>query len=390
MNENRFNIAILSCSPDDWGGSEDLWARSVPILRDHNCGITVYKNNINFSHPEMVTLTGHGVRLVPLTTHISFGKRVIRKLRSTILKEPVHNLLATSGLPKKFGRHLRTNRPDLAIIIQGINFDGLEYAFECFRLKIPYVLFANKGVDFYWPSHAHRTEMRRVLQSAKKCFFSSKHNLTLTEEQFGFRFSNAEILWNTIKLSRTPLPFPTDDKTIKLACVARLFIIDKGQDMLFRILSREPWRSRNIEVSLIGKGVDEAGLKDMATLLNLHNVKFLGQQKDISEIWKTHHALILPSRSEGLALSLIEAMAAGRPAITTKSGGHAEVIEHGVNGFICDIAEGPFEECMEQAWQLRSKWEEIGKKANDFVNKNIPEQPEKEFALSIIKLLHED
>lgn len=383
-----FNIAILSCTTDDWGGSEDLWARSVPILKNHNCSITVYKNNINFSHPEMVRLAENGVDLIPLTL-TSFVKRVFKRLKSKILKSPVTNPLATSGFPEKFGRLLRNKHPDIAMIIQGINFDGLEYAYECFRLGVPYIIFANKGVDFYWPPDGHRLEMRKIFQAAKKCYFSSKHNLTLTEEQFGFRFSNAEILWNTVKLSRKPLPYPTDDKIVKLACIGRLFIIDKGQDMLFRILNKEHWRGRNIEVSIIGKGTDEQGLKDMAELLNLPNVKFVGQQEDISAIWKTHHALILPSRSEGLALTLIEAMAAGRPSIVTKAGGHPEVIQHGVNGFICDAAEDSLEECMEQAWQQRHRWEQIGKEANNFVNKNIPDHPEKEFASSIIRLLHE-
>ena len=231
--------------------------------------------------------------------------------------------------------------------------------------------------------------MRTVLQSAKKCFFSSKHNLTLTEEQFGFRFSNAEILWNTVKLSRTPIPFPEDREIIRLACIGRLFVIDKGQDMLLRILNKAHWRCRNLQISLIGKGVDEAGLKDMAKLLNLSNIRFLGQQTDVEAIWKTHHAPNLPSRSEGLALTLIEAMAAGRPCIVTKAGGHPEVIQHGLNGFICEAAEGTLEDCMEQAWQQRNSWEQIGKEANNFVKENIPEHPEQEFALSIINLLNE-
>ena len=127
----------------------------------------------------------------------------------------------------------------------------------------------------------------------------------------------------------------------------------------------------------------------MAKLLNLSNIRFLGQQTDVEAIWKTHHALILPSRSEGLALTLIEAMAAGRPCIVTKAGGHPEVIQHGLNGFICEAAEGTLEDCMEQAWQQRNSWEQIGKEANNFVKENIPEHPEQEFALSIINLLNE-
>ncbi|MCH5597636.1 glycosyltransferase [Niabella ginsengisoli] len=181
--------------------------------------------------------------------------------------------------------------------------------------------------------------MIETFKKAKKCYFVSNHNKQLTEEQFGFRFSNAEVVWNPVKITKNPIPYPDTKSGFRLACVGRLFIIDKGQDILLRILSKEPWSSRPVKISFVGTGHDEEGIKALTQLLNITNVEYLGHQKNIEDIWKKHHALVLPSRSEGMALSVLEAMAAARTVITTIAGGHADIIEHGKTGFIADATE---------------------------------------------------
>jgi glycosyltransferase involved in cell wall biosynthesis len=45
-------------------------------------------------------------------------------------------------------------------------------------------------------------------------------------------------------------------------------------------------------------------------------------------------AMILPSLSENLPYAVLEAMAEGCPVIVSKSGGHAEIVEHGVSGYV--------------------------------------------------------
>jgi glycosyltransferase involved in cell wall biosynthesis len=64
------------------------------------------------------------------------------------------------------------------------------------------------------------------------------------------------------------------------------------------------------------------------------NIKFTGKRDDIPEILKASDVFILPSRSEGLCLALIEAMAAGLPCVAARVGGVPEVINHGENGLL--------------------------------------------------------
>lgn len=272
---------------------------------------------------------------------------------------------------------------------QGINFDGLAYARLCISLQVPYVIISQKAVEFYWPLPGDRAGMIQAFTHARQCIFVCRHNQLLTEEQFGIRLSNARIIYNPVRLRSEPLPYPSTEGGYRLACIGRFFLLDKGQDLLLRILSQKKWRERPIQVSFIGKGIDEEGLRAMAGLLQLTNVTFIGHVEDGPAVWQDHHALILPSRGEGLPLVVLEAMAAGRPSIVTTAGGSREVLEEGVTGFIGEASQDSFDQAMEAAWQQRDRWESMGKKAYGSIMNQVPESPETGFANYLTTLLHE-
>ena len=65
-------------------------------------------------------------------------------------------------------------------------------------------------------------------------------------------------------------------------------------------------------------------------------VRFLGFQRDVTPFYTAADVLFLPSRYEGLPMTLIEAFARGVPAVGSTVGGIPEVVVDGVNGFLCD------------------------------------------------------
>jgi hypothetical protein len=84
-----------------------------------------------------------------------------------------------------------------------------------------------------------------VFAGATRCFFVSKHNLRLTEEQIGATLTNAEVVRNPYLVPaavRLPWPGGGENESLRLACVARLYLRDKGQDILLRVLAREKWQ----------------------------------------------------------------------------------------------------------------------------------------------------
>jgi sugar transferase (PEP-CTERM/EpsH1 system associated) len=57
-----------------------------------------------------------------------------------------------------------------------------------------------------------------------------------------------------------------------------------------------------------------------------------GERADVAQIMRSLDCFVLPSRSEGVSNTLLEAMASGLPVIATRVGGNGELIEHGVSG----------------------------------------------------------
>lgn len=384
VNNATMHIAIVTNCCDDWGGSEELWARTIPHLLSHGIRVTVLKDWINKDHPRYVELSEQNVALQNLD---NISKKA--RFAGLLLKGWNKIRKIENHLQKKFERFLRRSRPNLVLISQGINFDGMPYAFSCALQKVPYVIVSQKAVEFYWPPSTERAYMTRAFREARKCYFVSKHNRQLTEEQFGLRFANAKVINNPVKISFQNITYPSTDNGFRLACIGRLFLLDKGQDILLRILAQPKWRERPVTVSFVGTGTDEEALRSMAALLDVKNIEFTGHLTDMQSAWKNYHALVLPSRSEGLPLVVLEAMAAARTVISTRAGGTQEVVENDVTGFIGEATLESFEATLERAWNNRHRWQQMGEEALIQIRRQIPSSPETEFANELIDLLYE-
>src|SRR5690554_5559104 len=155
-------IAILTTCEDDWGGCEELWYRSVPYLKEAGADILIYKNNFNRSNFFINTLAKDNVVLRDLRSSHNLHERVVRKLSFLIKKinDPYYHI----DYPvQNFHNKLIKDKPSLVVISQAINFDGLKYAYQCLRLKIPYIIVSHKAVDFYWPSAQDKDYMRETM-----------------------------------------------------------------------------------------------------------------------------------------------------------------------------------------------------------------------------------
>ena len=78
-----------------------------------------------------------------------------------------------------------------------------------------------------------------------------------------------------------------------------------------------------------------ADLEGLAAELHIQaNVRFLGEISDVPSLLARASLFVLPSHSEGISLTLLEAMARGLPVVATKVGGNAEVVVNGETGFL--------------------------------------------------------
>jgi glycosyltransferase involved in cell wall biosynthesis len=86
---------------------------------------------------------------------------------------------------------------------------------------------------------------------------------------------------------------------------------------------------------LAGDGPDLTQFKELAHSMAIaEHTRFLGFRQDIPALLQAADVFVLPSLSEGLPLSVLEAMAAARPVIATRVGGLPELVRNGVTGLL--------------------------------------------------------
>jgi len=87
--------------------------------------------------------------------------------------------------------------------------------------------------------------------------------------------------------------------------------------------------------AIAGEGPDRAELESLAKSTGVADrVRFLGFRSDVPDLLAACDLFVLPSLFEGLPLSVVEAMAAGKPVVATRVGGTDEAVEHGVTGLL--------------------------------------------------------
>jgi glycosyltransferase involved in cell wall biosynthesis len=120
--------------------------------------------------------------------------------------------------------------------------------------------------------------------------------------------------------------------------VGRLVPI-KRVDRLLKAAALLRKRFPALRVLVVGAGPERAALEALAAELGLlaHGcVHFAGAQADTETWLRRARVFVLTSESEGLSLALIEAMLCGLPAVVPRVGDLADLVIHGVNGFLVE------------------------------------------------------
>ncbi|HEY4099467.1 MAG TPA: glycosyltransferase [Gemmatimonadales bacterium] len=116
--------------------------------------------------------------------------------------------------------------------------------------------------------------------------------------------------------------------------VARLNLV-KDQETLLRAARIVADQEPAFHLDIVGDGELRDPLERLASELSLgETVTFHGMQQDIRPFLARADAFVLSSTSEGIALTLLEAMAAGLPVVATDVGGNREVVVPGETGFL--------------------------------------------------------
>jgi L-malate glycosyltransferase len=133
-----------------------------------------------------------------------------------------------------------------------------------------------------------------------------------------------------VSAKRRELGLTDTDRIIGTA--ARLEEI-KNLPMMLRAFKQVLAVQPDTVLLIAGRGSQEEPLKKLAAELGLSDrVKFLGLRFDLPEIYPLFEVFLLSSFTEGISITLLEAMANGVPVVVTDVGGNPEVVVDGETG----------------------------------------------------------
>lgn len=372
-----------------WTGSEELWAAAArqAIVEGHEVTASVFRWPT--TPPQIEALQRAGVRVYwrprfapPTPDELAmkvmnlFGQRPFERAA----RIPILGGLGGSTAAKE----ILADRPDILCISQGSPYDLLDaprsrtFFRQIAASGVPYVIVCQLAIDTYSVGSAVREEVTHFFSGARRIAFVSHQNLLTTERQLATRFPQASVVRNPVNLTdTTAVPWPATESPVRLACVGRLDVVQKGQDILLETLSASSWSGRDWRLRLFGAGRDENYLRSLARHYQIEEkVEFRGYAEDVRSIWADNHLLLLPSRAEGTPLALVEAMTCGRPAVVSDIAGNAEWIEEGITGW---VAEAPtvrsFGAALERAWARSSDWAAIGNAAHSAATHRLDPSP---------------
>ena len=286
-------------SSSDWGGSEVLWCRAADELLARGHEVFARTAQRKMLSPSLLLLQNSGAQLSFYRRCRWMGRGLRRRLRSTHLGNCRHHAW------------LKYARPDLVLISCSYHLDDVSLGNACRRLGIPYAILLQAAGRYQFIDPRDVAFVREVYSHADQLYFVSSDNRDILEDNLELDLSAAQIVDNAFQISvdANP-PWPGELAAWRFACVGRLSYAVKGQDILLRVLRQDKWRMRPLEVVLWGddhgsRSIIEASISQFGLQ---STVRLGGFTSDIEQMWSQHHALILPSRFEGNALAMIEAM----------------------------------------------------------------------------------
>ena len=139
------------------------------------------------------------------------------------------------------------------------------------------------------------------------------------------------VIRNGVDPTRSRPDRPPTDRP-RLVMVGRL---QAPKDPLTLVRALATLHGVDFEALLVGDGPERAAVEEEVRRFGIEStVRLLGERSDVPELLGTAEIFVLSTRSEGLPLSILEAMAAGLPVVASNVGGVPELVIDGETGLL--------------------------------------------------------
>ncbi len=200
--------------------------------------------------------------------------------------------------------------------------------------RIPVVVHSEHGRTF--PERPRRAMAQRLmLRGADAAFAVSAQLRADLVRELRVECERFEVIHNGVDVAAFGVgePSPQPPGTLRIGSVGRLVPV-KNYALLLQAFARLP-ASLACSLSFVGDGPERAALAQLATELGISaRVEFAGHRDDVARLLRDMDIFVLPSLSEGLSNTLLEAMAAGLPVVASDVGGNREIVESERSGLL--------------------------------------------------------
>jgi len=259
------------------------------------------------------------------------------ELQSTDI--PVHSFGKTRGFSLRLIRdlvsRLKVDRPD---VLHAHNALVLHYAIAAARLaRVPVVVNTRHGGNNNWDPHCERIWRHAVRWIDALVFVSEGvRDFYVTRDRLSPR--NTSVIYNGIdvgKFTSRPAHPTAALPTFRVGSVGRL-VPAKDHVTLIRSFAMVSAAIPAAELHIVGDGPCRAAISQAADSLGIANRVFLhGASLDVPGFLSTLDLFVLSSIDEGLPISLMEALAAGLPVVSTRLPGLTELAPENVVAGYC-------------------------------------------------------
>src|SRR5271157_1854581 len=268
---------------------------------------------------------------------VSLGSRGRLAADIEALGWPVTDLGAPSGLRPglivKLALLFRRWRP---AVIHTHDHRSLFYAVPAARLtRVPLVVHTCHGRDVR--ATPRQVATARQLSRLVDWYVCVSQEVKAQCREQGITGPRVCTILNGIDLDRFPYNGPCPHGPV--VTVARLSP-EKDVANLVRATAIAAREGDDLRVEVAGEGSCLEDLKGLAAELGVaERVTFLGEGRDVPDLLVRARMFVLPSLSEGIPLTVLEAMARGLPVVATRVGGLHEVVDDGVTGLLVPPAD---------------------------------------------------
>jgi len=336
MKHRRINILFVLPSLR-YTGAETQAVNLINGLlrRTFNIHAVIFQEHLD----QLAKLDTRTITFYMCPRRFKFDTAIIKKIADIIRREDIRIIHCTNQIAFLFaflGRLISGRKSALVATLHTTIHRSVKNEIFDRLLYSPLMIFANRIIT------VSRNQKRHWI---KKYPWLAKRMVTIHNgvdvDAFRDRMTH-----DRREVLREKLHLRPEDFVVVLAAEFRP---EKGHDTAFMAVNKVKRQGKNIKLVLLGDGEKTDELRTLARQLHMEeDIRWEGYQKDIRPYLGICDVVLISSFAESFSMTMLEAMAAGRPVISTRVGGADELIVESRNGMLVEPGDpNPMGEALE-------------------------------------------